>query len=291
MSANYKYRFRQVIFLLILFFTTILFVSVSIAGEKGPTGKTDSLEYSREKFSVSLGGFLTGLSTDILLGNDQLGLGIAINLEDALGLETSTVVLRGGVEYNFGKRHRSMVRFGYFGFFRSSNKVLESEIEIGDEVFPIGTEVNSRYDIQIFKTTYNYAYFTDERIRLGATIGLYVMPIGFSMESIYFTSTATDFIAPLPVLGFDFNFAVTPKIYLKQGIEVLYFQISDLKGTITDVIFRVEYTPWKHIGFGLGYNFYQLSLAQTDENDGLLDFVGSIKTGYSGLLFYGKFYF
>ena len=84
-------------FLLILFSITILFVSLSKVGEKVPTEKTDSLEYFRKRFSISLSGFLTGLSTDILLGNDQLGLGIAINPEDTLGLETSNLVFRGGI--------------------------------------------------------------------------------------------------------------------------------------------------------------------------------------------------
>jgi hypothetical protein len=285
-------NFRNKHFLSILIITcTFHLLSICKAEENIKIRKTDSLQYSWEKFSVSIGGFITGLSTDILYGSEQLGLGLAINMEDALGLETSNLVLRGEAEFNFGKRNRSMVRFGYFGFFRSSKKVLESEITIGDQVFPIGTEVNSKFDIQIYKTTYDYYYFSDKRVRLGVSIGLYVMPITFSVKSINYDERASDFIAPLPVIGLNFNFAITPKLFIKQSIDVLYLQIADFTGNISDINARIEYNPFKNFGFGLGYNVYRLGISGDKENSGLLDFSGSIKTGYSGLLFYGKFFF
>jgi hypothetical protein len=261
------------------------------AEENIPIRKSDSLQYSWEKFSMTLGGFISGLSTDMVFGSEQLGLGLAFNMEDALGMETSTLVFRGEAGYNFGKRSRSMIKCGYVGFFRNSKKILESEITLGDAVFPIGTEVDSRFDIQIYKTTFNYAYYKDERIKLGASLGLHIIPIRFSVHSLGRSEKATNFTAPLPVLGLDVRFAVTPKLQIKQSIEVLYLKISDFKGKITDVNFRLEYSPWKHIGFGLGYNSYLLSLIKENEGDDIFDFTGSIKTGYSGMLFYGKFYF
>ena len=280
-------------------FITLLFIlSISFsvfpkskAEEYKKNLKNDSLDYSWEKFSVSLGGFISGLSTDILFGNEQVGLGIAINMEDALGLETTNLVFRGETEYNFGRRDRHQIGFGYFGFFRASTKVLESDIAISGQIFPIGSEVNSRYDLQIFKTAYQYSYFVDKRVKLGASLGLFIMPISFSVSSLGFSDKATSFTAPLPVLGLDANFAITPKLYIKQGIEVLYLQIAEFKGAITDINFRLEYTPWKHIGFGIGYDSYMLSIERDDPGNGLISFVGSIRSGYTGLLFYGKFQF
>ena len=266
-------------------------LSASKASNFFPENKSDSLDYSWERVSVSIGGFLTGMSTDMLLGNEQLGLGLAINLENALGLETSDVVLRGDADITFGKHERSNVQMGYIGFFRNSTKVIESEITIGDYVFPVGTQITSRFDIQIFKSSYNYSYFADKRIKLGASIGLYVMPIKFSAKSSNQGETVADFIAPLPVLGLDARFAVSPKICIKQEFEVLYLKFSNLTGSITDINFRIEYTPWKHIGFGIGYNSFQIRLEKENKGNRIIDFTGSIKTGYAGLLFYGKFYF
>ncbi len=270
---------------------SLLLIPVTKADETRHTKNYDSLNYPWEKFSVSLGGFITGLSTDILYGSEQIGLGLAINLEDALGLETSSLVLRGETDYNFGKRERHQIGLRYFGIFRNSVKDLESEITIGDQVYPIGSEVDSRFDIQIFKTTYKYSYFVDARVKLGASLGLYIMPINFSISSLGSFGEASKFIAPLPVLGLDANFAVTPKLLVKQGIDVLYLQIEEFKGTITDVNFRIEYNPWKHIGFGVGYDSYLMSIKNENPGSGIFDFVGSFKSGYTGILFYGKFFF
>ena len=76
------------------------------AQENISDNKSDTLDYSWERFSFSLGGFITGLNSDILIGSQQVGLGVSINLEDALGLVSSTLVLRGDLEYHFGKRDR-----------------------------------------------------------------------------------------------------------------------------------------------------------------------------------------
>ena len=79
----------------------------------------DSLEYHWERFSVSLGGFLAGVKSDISISGSETGLGININMEDALGLSTSTFAFRGEAEYNIGSRRRSHVRMSYFGLIRN----------------------------------------------------------------------------------------------------------------------------------------------------------------------------
>ena len=248
-------------------------------------------EYHWDKLSINFGGFLTGLRNSLVLGSEELGLGVAIDLENALGLESSELVFRSDLEYIYGKRNRHTLRFGYLGFFRSSTKTIDTELEFGGVVYPVGTQIKSTYDLQIFRGTYAYNYFTDKRIRLGASIGVFVMPVKFSAETGSAIASATDFTAPLPVLGLDFNFAITPKVYIKQSIEFLYVQFGGIKGSINDINLKVEYNPWKHVGFGLGYNSYQLALRIPKDSNTSLDFVGDIQSGYTGILFYGKLRF
>ncbi|MDX2444867.1 MAG: hypothetical protein QNK30_13810 [Bacteroidales bacterium] len=274
--------------LFLFFFITTFF---SLAQENSKKSRTDSLNYSWERFSVNLGGFITGMNSDIALGVEQLGLGITINLEDALGLKTSMLALRGEAGYVFGKRKRSTFRFHYFGLFRNSSKVLESDIEIGDNIFPIGTEVNSRLNISNFKVNYDFNFYMDKRVKLGFTVGLFIMPINFSLTAMGFSEGSAYFVAPLPVLGIQSNFAITPKIFLRQNIQILYLEISNFKGNILDFNARIEYNVWKHIGFGLGINSHRMSISGVKDGENLLDFDGSLKTGYTGLLFFAKYYF
>lgn len=253
--------------------------------------ESDSLKYPREQFSVSFGGFLTSIKNDIIIGNEQLGLGVSLNVEDAFGLKTSTTVLRGDVEYALGKRKRSIIGLEYFGLYRSASKVLESEIEIDTMVYPVGTQLNSKFDLQIFKGDFDYAFYMDERIRIGASFGLFIMPISLSTDGEQFSEFNAQITAPLPVLGLSTDFAITPKIHLKQRIEFLYLRFSNFEGVLTDLNVRLEYNPWKHFGFGLGFNSYDLDITITSESNINLDFIGTIESSFAGLLFYGKYFF
>lgn len=278
--------------IIILFTAFIIFEEDSYAKEKKPLTAEDSLAIeSWDRFSVNIGGFLAGLSNSIVAGSDQLGLGLALNLESALGLETSNLVLRGHVHYLFGRRHRHRVEIGYFGFFRNAYKVLEKEIEIGDEIYPVGTEISSKYNQQIFNANYDYAFYMDDRFNLGVSIGLYIMPLSFSVTTPNNTQRVADFTAPLPVLGLRTDFAITPKFTIKQSAELLYLKILDYEGRITDLTVRLEYTPFKHFGFGLGFDAYRLHVTSYEENPPIPGFIGTLRMDYTGLLFYVKYFF
>lgn len=251
----------------------------------------DSVQYKWERFSVNMGFFLTSLYSDISISGTQAGLGVNLNLEDALGLNSSSFVFRGETSYNFGSKRRSHVRLGYFGLIRNSSKVLESDIEIGDEVYPVGTEVSTTYDVHIIRSLYDYAYFQDERISLGVSAGLYVLPVNFSIGTGNIIDEAAKFIAPLPVFGIHNIIFITPKILLKQNLEILYMNTANFQGSISDLNVYVEYNPLKHLGLGVGFNSFNFHFSTTQEFEDIFELKGSIGTGFSGFLLYARYYF
>ena len=264
--------------------------SISFAQEK------DSLQNivknkSWDRFSVSLGGFIALTNTSIRLGSKQLGIGIDIDLEDALGMEVSNFVFRGDAIYRIGERKRHSVKVNYFSFTRSAYKVLEAELEIGDHIFPIGSEIDSRFDLSILNIAYDYSFFSDERINLGASIGFFIMPTKFELGIAGSRDEAASFIGILPVFGFRSDFAITKKLYIKENVELLYMRLSGYTGSILDVNIRLEHNTWKNFGFGIGLNMYKLKIKS--EADGYLglNFVGNIEMGYAGILFFAKYYF
>lgn len=251
----------------------------------------DSIDYKWERFSFSFGGFLTSISTDISISGQGTGLGLNINLEEALDLKTSSVVIRSEVEYNFGSRRRSHVRLGYFGLFRNSQKILEADLEIGNSVIPLGTEVNTKYNMQIIRALYDYAIYKDERVMLALSAGLYILPVDFSLSTSFFINEAERFIAPTPVVGFRSTFNITPKLLIKQNIDFLYLKLAEYEGSISDLNIYLEYNPFKHFGLGLGYNAFRFNLTAYADYGIISDFKGTVITSFNGLLFYGKFYF
>ena len=178
--------------------------------------QNDSLIFEQDRFSASFGGFYTGLGSSVIVGVDQLGLGLSLELEDALGLESSAFVLRGDATYTFGKKKNKQLSLGYIGLLRKASRTLGRDVEIGDQVFDAKTVIETRFNLEIYKLTYNWGFFKDERMRLGLGGGLFIMPVGFSIgvqenQSIGVEAKESDFfqfIAPLPALGVTTDFYI-----------------------------------------------------------------------------------
>jgi len=276
-----------------IFLIFIIVISGSITNAQNDSiySKKPISEYKWERFSFSFGGFATALNSQMQIGSKDLGVGVIFDVEDALGLKTSATVLRSGLEYNYGKKRNHSVILSYFGVFRNATKILDSAIVAGDAVFPVGTEVSSKYNMQIFRGSYSYIFYKDERVKLGLSAGLFIIPINFTTTAIGLSSESAVFVAPLPVAGFRTSFAITPKIAIKQNIELLYLSFENFTGSITDLNILIDYSPFKHFGIGAGVNMFNLNLSARTSSSNMLEFEGNIKSSYTGLLIYGRFYF
>ncbi len=112
---------------------------------------TDSQDNPWERFSLSLGGFITTLDSTVVLGAQELGTGIVVNVEDALNLDSDLTVFRGDAFVRLGSSQRHRLDFSYYDLRRSSTRTLTKDLEIGGNTYPIGTTVDSSLDFQIIK--------------------------------------------------------------------------------------------------------------------------------------------
>ena len=142
-----------------LFALMIILYSLSVnADEKESNGKP------WERFSFNLGGFITAINSDVSLGVE--GLGISVNVEEALDLDSSVSVFRVDGLWRFSRNLRHRLDLGWFDISRDSSTTLLQDITIGDTTFPLGTEVTTSFDLQVFKEAYSYSFFQDDRIDL-----------------------------------------------------------------------------------------------------------------------------
>ncbi len=128
---------------------------------------------------------------------------------------------------------------------------------------------------------------------LAANIGFYVMPIdiGINASGLINVDETERFTAPLPTLGLRMDFAITPKWFLRSGFDIFYLEIKEFKGTIYESHVAIEYLPWKHFGFGLAANVFDLDIEADGEDYPGIDFTGELNFKYSGLLLYAKMFF
>ena len=269
-----------------LFALMIILYSLSVnAGEK------ENKDKPWERFSLNLGGFITAINSDVSLGVE--GLGISVNVEEALDLDSSVSVFRVDGLWRFSRNLRHRLDLGWFDISRDSSTTLLQDITIGDTTFPLGTEVTTSFDLQVFKGAYSYSFFQDDRMDMGVSFGLFVMPIDFKIDAsgAFEGHESESITAPLPVLGLRADFAITPKLFLKYNIDFFYLEIDQFEGAVTDTKLALEYNAFKNLGFGIGLERFNIYIKAEDEDYPNIDFNGTFEFSYFGLMAYCKVYF
>jgi hypothetical protein len=95
----------------------------------------------------------------------------------------------------------------------------------------------------------------------------------------------------LPVLSLGFNFAITPKVFLKQQYGVFYLEYDNFEGAMATTNIAVEYNAFENIGFGLAYDAMRIRLKAEDEDYPSVDFTGQFNYTYGALMLYMKVFF
>lgn len=258
----------------------------------GLAEENSSPESPWETYSLTMGYFISTLDTSIRLG---AGLGVDIDAEDSLSLDSNLNVLRLEGGRRFG-RHR--VDLSWFSLRRDAERTTQRDIVIennqGDEiVIEAGTGIKSYLDLDLYKLTYSYSFIQDDRLNLAAAAGLYFAPIGVGISSQGLTdaSGTQSFNAPLPLVGLGMDVAITPRWFLRYQAQAFYMEYEKFKGSLYSSTVAVEYKPWRHAGFGLGYDILRMKLEAEGEKYPEIDLKGKIGFEYAGIMIYAKLFF
>jgi len=239
-----------------------------------------------EKWSLSVGAFVADLDNTIRIGAP--GVGLEFDLESALGLKNSQTVFRLDGGYRFGNNNRHRVDFTWFDLSRDATRTLQEEIEIGGIVYPIGTIVDSEFDLAFYNVRYAYSFIKDDRIDFAGSIGLHITQLGMFIEDTagLIGAGGDSVTAPLPLIGMRMDVALTPSWYVRSSVEALYLSFGDFTGSISDMLLAGEYRARENFSIGLGLNAVRMEL----ENDNALgiNFDGRFRSDFVGLMLYGR---
>ena len=177
----------------------------------------------RERAAVSLGAFISRPATEARVDSDS-GQGTDLNLEDDLGLQSSTTIARLDGHWWLSRRNR--LDFSAFSYNRDGTRTINKTINFGDRTFAINTVVNTEHSLDIAKAAYTFAPVIKERGFVGLTAGLYVAQTMLSLsEATLGTAQTEDLTAPLPVIGVRGQYAITDRIKLRgcaRGVRNRY---------------------------------------------------------------------
>jgi hypothetical protein len=235
----------------------------------------------RERAAISLGAFISRPATEARVDSDS-GQGTDLNLEDDLGLQSSTTIARLDGHWWLSRRNR--LDFSVFRFSRDGTRTIDETIDFGDRTFAINTVVNSTQDLDIAKAAYTFAPVIKDRGFVGLAAGLYVAQTELSLsQATLGTAQTEDLTAPLPVIGVRGQYAVTDRIKLRGSLEVFGIDTGDVAGHLNDFNIAADYGFGKRFAVGLAYNVVAMDI---DASEGGSGFRGTLDWGYTGWLLY-----
>jgi hypothetical protein len=255
-----------------------------------------SKEKPWKNFSVDLVWSIADVDTSLNLG--VKGLGIVLDAEDFFNLDATTSIFRANAYWRFTNNQRHRLDFKWYSLRRDGSTTIGQDIIIegpggNDILLPIGTNVYTNLDIDIYKTSYSYSIFQDDRMDFAVGIGFYVMPIdiGLNASGIVQYDNSERFTAPLPTLGFRADFAITPKFFFRNHIDLLYLEIDQFRGSIWEATIGLEYLFWKYFGIGLAFDTFRLNIESDGEDYPGIDFKGTLDFKATGLNLYVKLFY
>jgi len=245
----------------------------------------DAAEPGTERFSMSLGVFGANRNTDTRLDSETSGRGTAINLEKALGLDSTQTEFRIDGQYKFTQRHK--FDFSVFELSRSASRPISETITFGDTVFAFGSTVESDNRYTIYKLGYNYSFLVTDRGSFGAGAGLHVARIKTQLsEPNLGERESSNLRAPLPVVGVRGEYRIRPLLTLRGSADLFALDVGDVAGRLVDLYVGVDYQFHERFAAGVAYNSVAFDLDIVGNNSS-----GALDWDYDGVVVYFKLNF
>ena len=259
----------------------LLSFTAAIADEENPFERG-----SKDVFSISAGGFLMKFNSSARLDPENGGDGTDIDLENVLDLDKNDNRARIDGYWRFARKHR--LDFGGYLFNRSNSKELDRTIHYGDTVYDVGAQVNTRFSTGLYKLSYRYSFIRNERIDFSASFGISAISSRLRIEgegsvnghAEDFERTSKSIIAPIPVLGAQMDLKIVRSLFYRLSGEYFHITVSGIDGRFSDGRASIDWYPFKHFGFGAGYN--RVGLRAKDSEGANYE----LKYSFDGLLGY-----
>ena len=253
---------------------------------------TPAQAQSDERWGLDLGWFTTSFNTELRLDSEELGLGTTIDLEDDLGLDSDRADFRLRGYYRFNPRHG--IQLGYTRWKRSAERVIDREIQWGDEIYVVNTRVATDLRADWYKLAYKWSFVNNDDVEVGALFG--VSTYDFSATLAASASVegggsaegqveSKSLIAPIPLVGMQVDWHLSRSFTFWFSGEFFDARVSGYDGTLTDSSAGLDWMLSQSVGIGAAYNLVSLRVSHDAEAD------VKVKYSYDGLFAYLKLRF
>jgi hypothetical protein len=225
---------------------------------------------------ILVGGNLNAFETRAAWSATGLG-ATGIVLEEALGLDEQAETWIVQVIRRLGARHS--LELTATDLRRSAVRTIQEDIEWGDYVFRADGRVAVELDTLMVKIKWRYDFSDSGRLNTGFSAGLSTFDIGMSLKGearleadtgeawIEGVAEGANVLAPVPVVGFYLEYALSPRWMLRFNSEVTDLDLGSDSGRVLQTDFAVQYGFTDLLGFGLGLGGHDIEYRSKEDDE------------------------
>lgn len=226
----------------------------------------------KDRFQLRLGAFLPRLDSTVENSGER-SRGDRLDFESDLGLDDSKTTFYGGASWRFARRH--MVEIEYFDLARNGRESNDRAWTIGDKTLLVGGQVDSKFDVQVTRISYQYTLIDRESQRLNIQAGIHhaeleaylrlagevlvdevpvVTPPGKTLSEL----SKTD--VPLPHFGLSYGYSWAPDWSLHASAMAFSMSYDQYEGALLELNLSAQYQINRHVGVGGGVKYFKLDV-------------------------------
>ena len=205
----------------------------------------------QDRWTFGAGVFFPQTATQAQLTSNRTGVGTSIDFEETLDMERSKAVPTLYGRWRINQRWR--IDAEYFQLNRNSERVIDRNIQWGDQTFAANTTVSAKFDFSDLRLSGGYSFFRTPDKELGVGFGLHMAWYDVNLNSSTSGNDGQDVLAPLPVLSLYGNFALTDTWAVGARLDRFSLSYDKFSGGLTSLALDIQYQPFRHVGFGAGY--------------------------------------
>jgi hypothetical protein len=231
-----------------------------------PATRADAAPF-QDKLQIRGGwAYVFGATANVSVGGPVLGVGTNVDFTQTLGGDTSTDALRIDTLYHFNERHA--IGFSWYRVGLSGQKNLNEQIQIHDQIVPVGAATQTSLSFNTYRLLYNYSFYRSDKAELAFSPGLYMMKTNFDFVGQAAAGATTSnavivkqqLTVPLPSVGLIANYNITQKLKFESRYDFFYLSLGNYSGSMFELYAGLEYRIVRHFALGAAYDRLQAAL-------------------------------
>jgi hypothetical protein len=190
-----------------------------------------------------------------------------------LGFDESETKPFYGLRWRFTDRWR--FEGNYFSIDDSSRFQASEQIDWGELDFEVGANIKAKTETSITRFALGYSFIKSDRVELGAGVGIHYLDWEVKLsgnatvdgEPVLSASDKASVDGWAPNLALFGGYAFNERWMLQGRVDWISAEVGGIDGRLWRFGGSVVYQPFKHVGFGAGYDYLDTDIEEKSDGE------------------------